>query len=150
VPGSTAETAFERIAVRLMNVPGVSAGTMFGASALKFRGKVFAMLVKGRLVVKLPTERVTRLVSAGSGQLFDPGNGRLMKEWVTIPDRVRVRWSGLVDEAEVFVSLGDKSARPRVRAVRRPALATKRRDARRRDQRAGNDRALTTETGDPR
>jgi hypothetical protein len=32
--------------------------------------------------VKLPRERVDELVEAGAGHRFDPGHGRLMKEWV--------------------------------------------------------------------
>jgi hypothetical protein len=39
------------------------------------------MLVKGRFVAKLPRGRVDELVSGGSGEYFDPGHGRLMKEW---------------------------------------------------------------------
>lgn len=147
MPGSSSEKTFERIATRLMSVPGVSAGTMFGASAFKVRGKVFAMVVKGRLVVKLPSERVTHLVSAGSGQLFDPGHGRLMKEWVAIPDGLRASWSGLVDEAKDFVSLGDKSARPRVGTVRIQAPTMKRTGQRRRGHRVSNDREAPEKGG---
>jgi len=29
-------------------------------------------------------DRVDELVSGGNGEYFDPGHGRLMKEWVTI------------------------------------------------------------------
>lgn len=35
---------------------------MFGSSGLKVESKVFAMLVKGELVVKLPKHRVDQLV----------------------------------------------------------------------------------------
>ena len=41
----------------LIPVAGVTppaGGSGFGRSALKYRGKIFAMLVRGRLVVKLP------------------------------------------------------------------------------------------------
>jgi TfoX/Sxy family transcriptional regulator of competence genes len=57
---------------------------MFGSPVLKVGGKVFAMLVKGRLVVKLPKERVERLVASGTGKPFDPGHGRPSKEWVAV------------------------------------------------------------------
>ena len=52
----------------------------FGATSLKTDGRIFAMLVKGRLVVKLPAARVTQLVDDGAGERFDPGHGRAQKE----------------------------------------------------------------------
>lgn len=57
----------------------VTLGRVFGSSGLKVGGKVFAMVVKGKLVVKLPKERVDGLVASGTGEYFDPGHGRLMK-----------------------------------------------------------------------
>jgi hypothetical protein len=46
-------------------------------------GKIFAMMSStGEFVVKLSKERVTELVRAGRGTAFDPGHGRLMKQWV--------------------------------------------------------------------
>ena len=51
-------------------------------------GKIFAMLVKGRLVVKLDRKRVDELVAAGEGEPFDPGHGRIQKEWIALDPRV--------------------------------------------------------------
>ncbi|HEY1333406.1 MAG TPA: TfoX/Sxy family protein [Myxococcaceae bacterium] len=63
----------------------VTGGTMMASVGLKVGGKIFAMLVRGELVVKLPRERVSALVDAGLGQQFDPRrDGRLMKEWVVL------------------------------------------------------------------
>jgi TfoX/Sxy family transcriptional regulator of competence genes len=59
---------------------------MFGSAGLKTYGKTFAMLVKGRLVVKMPQDRVEELVAAGAGDRFDPGHGRLMREWVSLAE----------------------------------------------------------------
>jgi len=56
----------------------------FGENAQKVKGKIYAMQVRGRLVVKLPKERVAKLVAAGEAEPFDPGHGRLMKEWAVI------------------------------------------------------------------
>jgi hypothetical protein len=42
------------------------------------------MLSKGRLVVKLPRQRIDALVATGAGERFDPGHGRLMKEWLPL------------------------------------------------------------------
>ena len=59
---------------------------MFGSAGLKTHGKTFAMLVRGRLVVKLPRDRVEELLGAGAGDRFDPGHGRPMREWVSLAD----------------------------------------------------------------
>ncbi len=81
-------------------------GKGFGSGALKVKGKIFAMMSsKGEFVVKLPKQRVDELVSSGQGERFDPGHGRLMKEWVVI---VAGRADGveLANEAYNFVKRG--------------------------------------------
>ena len=77
----------------------------FGSNGLKVNGKLFALLTHGKLVVKLPPARVSRLVAEGAGKPFDPGHGRLMKGWLTVLDP-RVSWVNLVKEALHFVSEG--------------------------------------------
>jgi hypothetical protein len=47
----------------------------FGRSALRWEKKIFAMLVRGRLVVKLPAPPVDALVSGGDGVHFDANKG---------------------------------------------------------------------------
>jgi hypothetical protein len=76
---------------------------MFSSSnVLSVNGKIFALLVKGKLVVKLPKKRVDEMVAARQGTYFDPGHGRLMKQWISIsPDRAP--WVDLAKEAYVFV-----------------------------------------------
>ncbi len=61
-------------------------GRRFGdRHALKVNGKIFAMMSsKGDFVVKLSKERVSELIRTGRGTAFDPGHGRLMKQWVVI------------------------------------------------------------------
>ena len=74
----------------------------FGSSALKVNAKIFAMLVNGRLVVKLPRARVIELIETGHGEPFDSGKGTPMKEWVTLTgDEAECR--ALVVEAQAFV-----------------------------------------------
>ena len=72
---------------------------------LRTGGKIFAMLVQGRLVVKLPRERVDDLVAGGSAERFDPGRGRPMKEWASL-DPAAPEWEGLAAEARRFVGGG--------------------------------------------
>jgi hypothetical protein len=46
--------------------------------------KIFAMFGKNRFVIKLPRKRIDELVDADKGERFDPGHGRLMKEWTVV------------------------------------------------------------------
>lgn len=101
-----AEQRFGSLSDSLLADPGISEGRMFGSQGLKIGGKVFAMLVRGRLVVKLPAERVAALVAAGAGELFDPGHGRLMKEWITVLPGADVDWQALALEAKTYVGGG--------------------------------------------
>jgi TfoX N-terminal domain len=98
------EHRFEELAARLVSEPDVTEGTGFGsAPGLRINGKIFAMLVKDELVVKLPKDRVDELVAAGAGTNFDPGHGRLMKEWASVPAESSEDWERLANEALVFV-----------------------------------------------
>lgn len=85
----------------------VTVGKMFGAVGLKVKGKVFAMVVKGRLVTKLPKQRVDDLVDSGIGVHFDPGHGRVMKEWVSVASG-NAPWLKLAREAHRFVKGGSR------------------------------------------
>jgi TfoX/Sxy family transcriptional regulator of competence genes len=76
----------------------------FGSDALWIRGSIFAMLSRGRLVVKLPRQRVDALVASGDGERFDPGHGRLMKDWLSVGPGLDDRWLDLAREALEFVA----------------------------------------------
>ena len=76
----------------------------FGSTSLKTNEKIFAMLVRDRLVVKLDRRRVDALVQSGDGERFDPGHGRLMKEWLAIESTSDDEWLALATEAEAFVA----------------------------------------------
>ncbi len=76
----------------------------FGSSGLRVDDKIFAMLSKNRLVVKLPRQRVAQLVSSGDGDEYDPGHGRLMKEWLSVKPTSKIDWLALTREAMKFVA----------------------------------------------
>ena len=76
----------------------------FGATSLKTNGKIFAMLVHDRLVVKLPAGRVEALVDEGVGRRFDPGNGRIQREWLDVDSDEFGTWVALATESEAFVA----------------------------------------------
>src|SRR5947209_5811377 len=104
------EEQFAAIVEALVGEPGVTppVGAGFGASGLKVGGKIFAMLSSsGAFLVKLPKSRVDALIAAGKGERFDPGHGRLMKEWVAIAPTCMAEWLPLAREAKAFVAARD-------------------------------------------
>lgn len=77
-------------------------GRRFGSNGLKANGKLFALFTQGALVIKLPKERVAELVASKMGEPFDPGHGRLMKEWLKLTSP-RASWSEFAREAFKFM-----------------------------------------------
>ena len=101
------EDRFDALVEQLAATPGVAPpgqGSGFGSSALRFHSKIFAMLVRGRLVVKLPKARVDALVADGSGVRFDANKGTPMKEWLALDPSSRMDWSALAGEAMDFAA----------------------------------------------
>lgn len=99
----------ERYAVLVkafLNKPGVTQdGKGFGSTSLKAKGRIFALFSsRGEFVVKLPQRRVDELIVAGKGRRFDPGHGRLMKEWLAVRSNSSEDWMRLANEALTFVS----------------------------------------------
>lgn len=101
------EQLFSEVKARFSSVLSVAPGKMFGAEGLRIDGKVFAMRVKGNLVVKLPARRVDELIALGVGMRFDPGHGRLMKEWIQIVPG-KADWTDLSVKARSFVETGTR------------------------------------------
>lgn len=91
-------------------VRGVAAGKLFSSDGLKVNGKIFAMFGRGRLVLKLPKDRVDEMVGAGKAERFNPGHGRLMKEWAAFQSE-EGHWVELVQEAYRFVKEGSRSSK---------------------------------------
>ncbi len=97
--------AFESIAREMLGRDGVTIGAGkrgFGSNALCIHGRIFAMVTEGRLVMKLPRDRVAALLASGDGTPFDAGKGRPMKEWVTLTDRPARQILALAEEAAAF------------------------------------------------
>ena len=74
----------------------------FGSGALQVDGHIFAMVSGGRLVLKLPGDRVAGLVESGQGIPFDGGKGRPLREWVSLRDGADVPVLELAQEARTF------------------------------------------------
>ena len=93
---------FAPVAAAFRGDKRVTSGKMMSAFGLKVDGKIFAMFPKGAFVAKLPKARVDEIVASGRGTHFDPGHGRLMKEWASLTGH-EATWVGLAREARRFV-----------------------------------------------
>ena len=98
-----AEAAFEALAKRFADDGDVQPGTGFGSvRGLRVRGKIFAMLMDGALVVKLPAERCSAIVEGGGGRPLTMGR-RAMREWVALDAVDPVAWAELAEAAHAYV-----------------------------------------------
>jgi hypothetical protein len=96
---------YEDLVDELVGVAGVTpprGGSGFGRSALRYQGKIFAMLVRGRLVVKLPAGRVSELCAVGEGVHFDANKSTPMREWLSLDPGSGQPWLPLAREALEF------------------------------------------------
>lgn len=93
------------LGVEGVTCPGTDPGARgFGRGGLKVGGKLFAMVSRDTLVVKLPAERVDALVAQGHGDRFDPRkNGVVMHEWLMVDPAGSLDWGELVEEARIHV-----------------------------------------------
>jgi hypothetical protein len=122
-----AQELFDRLVAEHVSDPGVTLGRMLRSDGLMVRGKVFAMVVRGRLVVKLPAARAAAMVEAGEGTAFEPSPGRVMREWVAVevpaPPADESGWRPLVAEARAYVAaVAEKAAGKTSTRRRRPAV----------------------------
>ena len=88
-------------------------GSGFGRGALRYQRKIFAMFVRGQLVVKLPARRVDELVDAGHGERFDANKGTPMREWFSLGQESTLAWSSLAREALDFAMTSAPATRRR-------------------------------------
>jgi hypothetical protein len=91
--------------VRDLEARRASGERKFGSNGLKVNGKLYALFTQETLVVKLPRARVAALVAAKVGKPFDPGHGRVMKEWLAVTSP-NASWIALAREAHAFVGAG--------------------------------------------
>ena len=99
-----ADESFAVLADDLLADPDVTEGTGFGSNpGLRVHRKIFAMLVRGQLVVKLPASRCAQLRDDGDATAFDAGKGRPMREWIVLNVDSVARWPELATEALGYV-----------------------------------------------
>jgi hypothetical protein len=101
------EAAYAALARRFAGQPHVTLPAekrgKFGRNALKVDGKIFAMLVRGALAVKLPPAEVESATIAGHGEPLARGPGRVMKGWLVV-NEPSARWYTFAERARAFVA----------------------------------------------
>jgi hypothetical protein len=100
------EERFAELVFVFSQIPDVAppdAGRGFGSHGLRIRKRIFAMMVRGRLVVKLPKARVDALVASGQGVRFDANKGTPLKEWLSLDPLSPLDWEEIARESLEFV-----------------------------------------------
>jgi hypothetical protein len=103
-----ADPRYEDLIDDLLGEQGVTPprGRGFGRSAVRFNGKIFVMFVRGRLVLKLPEDRVDEMIAAGHGVRFDANKGTPMREWLSLDPASEQPWLPLATEALRYARSG--------------------------------------------
>ncbi len=83
--------------------PDVVLGKMFGMPILKIGRKAFAGDWQGSMVFKLSGDSHSRALKLAGAELFDPGMGRPMKEWVVVPKSQSEQWPSFALAALEYV-----------------------------------------------
>ena len=102
---SDARTLYNELTDDLLYDPAVGRSTMMGYPCVRRAGRFFASfdLQADALVVKLSRHRVAELIADGIGDPFAP-NGRVFREWVTIPEPDPDMWEQLLADASEFAA----------------------------------------------
>ncbi len=102
---SDARKLYDELTDDLLYDPAVGRSTMMGYPCVRRAGRFFASYDPRAkaLVVKVPRERVAELTTDGTGEQFAL-NGRVFREWVTIPEPDPVVWEQLLAEARDFAA----------------------------------------------
>jgi hypothetical protein len=91
-------------------IPNAKPGKMFGALCMKMpNGKSGAMFWKDNIVVKLQGEAFQEAMHLDGTHLFEPMEGRPMKEWVQIPFDYKNKWKTFATiSAQSIEAIGKK------------------------------------------
>lgn len=91
--------------------PRISLKRAFSSPGLRLDDTIFAMEVRGELVVKLAAGRCEELASDGAARPFTSG-GRELREWVVIGPEREFEWDALADEALAYARRASATSRP--------------------------------------
>ena len=103
-----AEAYFTELTENILNA---APGKMFGALCMKMpNGKAAAMFWKDNIVVKLHGDVLNEALSLDGTRLFEPMEGRPMKDWVQIPFDYKDQWKIFAEISAVGVEVMEKKS----------------------------------------
>ncbi|MHA2407076.1 MAG: hypothetical protein ACXACA_01720 [Candidatus Ranarchaeia archaeon] len=97
------EDIYQEVKSHFSSVKDVTILSGSGAQGLKYGKKLFAMFMKGNLLIRLPPNRVTEVIASGDGLPHDPGTGKPMKNMVLIPVSMKDLWIKYCEEAKTHM-----------------------------------------------
>jgi hypothetical protein len=105
--GDDGRTLYEQVTDDLLYDPAIGRATMMGYPCVRLAGRFVASYdtKAGRLIVKLPRERIVELIGNGTGDPFAPA-GKVFREWISIATLDRSLWQTLLAEAVDFARKG--------------------------------------------
>jgi hypothetical protein len=99
---TASEQLYHEIAAAL---PNTNEGKMFGALCIKIpNGKAVAMLWKNDMIFKLDEKNLKEALSLDGAKMFEPMDGRPMREWVQLSYDYSGRWKEFAEKALEYVS----------------------------------------------
>ncbi len=105
--GARAQARFHQLVAAYLERPGVSLGQVFHNEVLLVNNQVFAMIVRGQLVVKVSLDHAQAMIADGHAIAFEPRPGRPMKQWISVElphGRRGLRWDTLAEDAYRYVA----------------------------------------------
>ncbi|MCW2986207.1 MAG: hypothetical protein JWR63_3777 [Conexibacter sp.] len=106
------DEAFRELSERLLAEDReIEVKRAFSSPGLRYKDRIFAMHVRGDLVVKLAEGRCEELASDGAARPFEVGR-RVMREWVVIGPEREFEWDALADEALAYARSAPATRRP--------------------------------------
>jgi hypothetical protein len=103
---TAAENFFNEL---IKEIPDVKPGKMFGSLCMKTsNGKAGAMLWHDNIVVKLEGVSFKEALTLSGSKVFEPMEGRAMKEWVQISFTHKDQWKKFVLISSSSVALMKK------------------------------------------
>ena len=88
------------------SIPTSTMGNMLGSLCVKnAKGVSFAMMWQNELVVKLDKNEIVNVQKLKGTKLFEPKEGKPMKEWMQIPFLYSKQWKTLTEKSFDLVAL---------------------------------------------
>jgi hypothetical protein len=100
------EELFDTIAAQYTRRRGVTFGRVWHNDGLTADGKLFAILISDRLVVKVPAAQAAELIDAAEGVAFEPHPGRKLREWLVVRQFDAPTWQRLIADAHAYARQG--------------------------------------------